>query len=247
MEKERYEKFRLIRKYKYFFVPILILIPVVVVIRYSLLTLPSSVSGLVTIAPSDTEGLGGVSVTTNAGGNYTTGENGLYALIPHAICNENDNCIITVSKDRYKTHTEGFELAEGEGKTINVKLCPDNDNDNFSALGGECGADIDCDDNDPNIYPGSSLTVKLDPPFSFHSVIQNAYVSSHPTSTMQLRDVVIPGDVSMDSTKDVTVKSGRDCDYGTSVGTTTIDGDMSVSKGKIIIADGTLKVEKINP
>jgi hypothetical protein len=53
----------------------------------------------------------------------------------------------------------------------------------------------------------------------------------------------LAGSVYFDRNKEVSIEAGSNCDYSSFTGTTTVNGDMIVTNGKVIIQDGTLAIQ----
>ncbi|MBI5057472.1 MAG: hypothetical protein HZB61_12740, partial [Nitrospirae bacterium] len=79
----------------------------------------------------------------------------------------------------------------------------------------------------------------------YFSTMQGAYDWAEDGDEVQCQYEIIYGDVYIDdlSNKTVTFKGGYDCTYSTTTGVTTIYGNMHISKGKLIINGGKLKVQ----
>ena len=76
----------------------------------------------------------------------------------------------------------------------------------------------------------------------YYSKLQDAYDASVDLDTIQSHDVVFNGDLYIDLSKSVKLDAGYTCDYSSITGNTTIYGDMIVSKGTLLIQNGTLEV-----
>ena len=80
-------------------------------------------------------------------------------------------------------------------------------------------------------------------PSVYFRKVQQAYDDAGGNDSIQSRAAAAAEDIYIDMQKDVTFEGGYDCSYSGITGTTTINGDMSVSDGQITIQGGTLEVQ----
>ncbi len=105
----------------------------------------------------------------------------------------------------------------------------------------------DCDDNDLNVYPGGPpvRAVKSGTTPAYHLTLQNAYddPNTGDEHTIQIKAVTL--NEIFDSNRDISITfiGGYDCSYSDIDGVTTIDGNMTVTNGTIILQEGVLEVK----
>ncbi|TNF52348.1 M6 family metalloprotease domain-containing protein, partial [bacterium] len=95
----------------------------------------------------------------------------------------------------------------------------------------------DCNDSDANIYPGGPPSRITGVTPAYYGSIQAAYDAAGGGNIIQGKDRVLIGDVTMNLNKVVTLEGGYNCSYSAVSGVTTIQGDMTISNGTIVIGD----------
>jgi hypothetical protein len=101
----------------------------------------------------------------------------------------------------------------------------------------------DCDDSEEYIYPGGPEVRIVDPPTSYYwiSELQTAYADAADGETIECKvatyDGTTYGNVTLDQNKSIIIQGGYDCSYSTITGTTTIQGNMTISNGGATIED----------
>ncbi len=78
---------------------------------------------------------------------------------------------------------------------------------------------------------------------AYSTSIQSAYDNAGAGETVQGRSTVIAEDLMIDANKSVAIAGGYNCDYSAITGSTTVNGDMTVTDGVITIQNGTLEVQ----
>ncbi len=76
-----------------------------------------------------------------------------------------------------------------------------------------------------------------------YSSLQTAYEAAIDDDTIEVRSTSFSGGLSINRNITVTVDGSYDCLHSSQSGETTINGDMSVSDGAVVIQSGTLKVQ----
>jgi hypothetical protein len=95
----------------------------------------------------------------------------------------------------------------------------------------------DCDDSDANIYPGGPPARITGGTLAYYGSVQAAYDTAGGGNTIQGKDRVLIGDVTMNLDKVVTLEGGYNCSYSAVSGVTTVQGNMTVSNGTVVIGD----------
>jgi hypothetical protein len=75
--------------------------------------------------------------------------------------------------------------------------------------------------------------------------LQDAYEESSDSDTIQSRNVIIDENLYLDLPKKVTLEGGYECDYSTITGDTTVNGDVEISDGMLIIDTGKFVIDNI--
>jgi hypothetical protein len=88
-------------------------------------------------------------------------------------------------------------------------------------------------------YPPARI---VDTTPDYYSKFQDAYDAAGNLDTVQTHDTVFDEDLNITHSKLVKLESGFSCDYESVTGTTTINGNMTVSAGTLVIQNGTLEV-----
>jgi hypothetical protein len=83
----------------------------------------------------------------------------------------------------------------------------------------------------------------IDTPPSYFDSLQAAYDGTSTNDTVESQDYIFVEDLIIDLDKSVTIKAGYDCDYISTSGKTTINGDVTISNGVVTIQSGTLEVQ----
>ncbi|UCD35154.1 MAG: PKD domain-containing protein [Nitrospiraceae bacterium] len=90
----------------------------------------------------------------------------------------------------------------------------------------------------------STLPVKTDGALPLYfSAIQSAYDSARDGESILVRAADFTENLVFDRSVSLTLKGGYDCEYQVSDGTTTVNGDVLIRKGVLIISEGTLQVK----
>jgi hypothetical protein len=76
----------------------------------------------------------------------------------------------------------------------------------------------------------------------YYSKLQDAYNAAGDLDTIQSHDVVFGEDLNINHSKLVKIEGGYTCDYASFTGKTTINGNMTISDGTLVIQNGTLEV-----
>ncbi len=76
----------------------------------------------------------------------------------------------------------------------------------------------------------------------YYTKFQDAYDASVDLDTVQSHDTVFGENINIDHAKLVRIEGGYGCDYGAVTGKTTINGNMIISAGTLVIQDGTLEI-----
>ncbi len=69
----------------------------------------------------------------------------------------------------------------------------------------------------------------------YYMTIQEAYIAAGAGEVIQSQNIMFTGDLNIDLNKSVTITGGYSCDYATMFGTTTINGNLSISSGDVTI------------
>ncbi len=117
---------------------------------------------------------------------------------------------------------------EGESRVL------DGDNDAIDTV--DIGAD--------EYTAACSLSARIDDITpSYYSFLQDAYNAAFDGDTLQSQAVIFTGGLDINLNKTITLQCGYDCDYSTNTADTIVQGNMTISDGKLIIDSGTLIVE----
>jgi len=126
-----------------------------------------------------------------------------------------------------------------------TRWCPDADGDGFgnpAVCFVQCSQpdnfvmnNLDCNDNDPNIYPGGPSVRMFGGIFSYFFLIQEAYDAAHTGDTIQCQDALYTEDLFFDLDKSVFLEGGYDCAYSITTGTTTLNGSITITDGAATI------------
>ncbi len=118
--------------------------------------------------------------------------------------------------------------------------CTDNDGDGYGnpgSAGCPNGSAPDCDDSDPDIYPGG-LPIRIPgTPASYFTSLYGAYSAAGELQTVQVQDSVLTEDVNFDIAKTVTLQGGYDCGFSSVTGITSINGAVALSDGTMFMGD----------
>lgn len=88
-------------------------------------------------------------------------------------------------------------------------------------------------------------SVRIEPTALPYVTLQEAYDESSDSDTIQSRNLIIDENLDFDLPKTVTLEGGYECDYSTITGETTINGDVEISDGLLIIDTGTFVIDNI--
>ncbi len=91
-----------------------------------------------------------------------------------------------------------------------------------------------CSNLPVNILSGTPL---------YYSNLQEAYDNAMDGEIIQAHDIIFTGEVYFDLDKSVIVAGGYDCEYTSITGTSSVNGDIVISDGTVIIQSGTFKVQ----
>ena len=81
------------------------------------------------------------------------------------------------------------------------------------------------------------------PPPVYYPTIWDAYDNASDTDTIQCQDIIYEGD--FDAYRDITItlEGGYNCDYSTVTGVTTLNGNVTISDGVLILDRGTFELQ----
>lgn len=84
--------------------------------------------------------------------------------------------------------------------------------------------------------PCQMLPVRIigSPPI-YYSSLQDAYEATNDGSTIESQDIIFQDDLILDLNKIVTVRGGYNCDYSSVRGITTLNSNITVSNGIVVI------------
>jgi hypothetical protein len=106
------------------------------------------------------------------------------------------------------------------------------------------GPGDDCDDNDPEIYPGGHpVRITTGGLPLYYPSLQHAYNAISDGQSIQSQDKEFIENFSINADKSITLKAGYDCGYSINSGMTTITGTMTVTEGIITIQSGILIIQ----
>jgi subtilisin family serine protease len=88
-------------------------------------------------------------------------------------------------------------------------------------------------------YPARVLGAAIT---SYYSLLQDALSSAAVNDTVETRAYSFADDITFNNTATITLKAGYDCTYSTITGTTTVNGNVTINNGSIIIQSGTFEV-----
>ncbi|RJQ44441.1 MAG: hypothetical protein C4538_10505 [Nitrospiraceae bacterium] len=156
---------------------------------------------------NDGDGYGSPGSATCSGGSAPDCNDSNAAINPIAmeVCDGADNNCSSVIDEGY-TDTDSDGVAD----------CVDSDDDNDGMSDGS--------DNCPLTKPSKVGG-------AYYNTMQEAYDNAGNGTTIQCQDLIFSGDMYIDLDKAVTIRGGYDCSYSTSMGTTTIEGNMTISNG----------------
>jgi M6 family metalloprotease-like protein len=130
-----------------------------------------------------------------------------------------------------------YEDADGDGHSsgnISVQCLRPVGYYVFSELTATSG---DCVDSDANIYPGGPPARITSATPSYYGSLQAAYGAAGGGKTVQSKDRILNEDITINLDKTVTLEGGYDCSYTAVSGVTTIQGNMTVTNGTVVIGD----------
>ena len=103
--------------------------------------------------------------------------------------------------------------------------------------------DISISGNSSQVGKPSRISYNIPIPHaSYFLTLQEAYDNAENGDTLQSKDTTINGDINFNLDIAVLFEGGYDCGYTSIIGTTTINGDMTISNGTFTIQSGILKL-----
>jgi uncharacterized membrane protein len=88
----------------------------------------------------------------------------------------------------------------------------------------------------------ANLSVMNEDSITEYASLQDAYDAAADSNVIRTRDIVLTEDPLIDLNKSVALDGGFDCGYTANNGSTTIQGYMIISNGRLIIAGGTVEL-----
>jgi len=78
---------------------------------------------------------------------------------------------------------------------------------------------------------------------TYYSSLQDTYDAAVNGNTIQSVRITLNEDIIIDNDKAVTIQSGYNCNYSNIIGATTINGNVTINSGSLILADGNLIIQ----
>ncbi|HDH04086.1 MAG TPA: hypothetical protein ENH01_00005 [Nitrospirae bacterium] len=72
-------------------------------------------------------------------------------------------------------------------------------------------------------------------------LLQTAYDNAVNPDLIKSHIATLTGDLNINAAKTVTIEGGYECDYATSTGDTTVNGNMNISDGEVTIMNLVLE------
>ena len=162
---------------------------------------------------------------TNASGSWVseTLESNSYFSSPSIEIDTSDNVHIVY----YNANGGDLKYATNVATTNPSDI--DGDGDGYSELEG------DCDDSNPNIYPGGPPARIIGEPPVYYSSLQAAYNAAENGDTIQIHEVVLAEALHFNIDKSVNLIGGYNCSYRCITGVSIVSGSMTITNGYISI------------
>ena len=77
----------------------------------------------------------------------------------------------------------------------------------------------------------------------YYFTLRDAYNAAGDGDTIQSQNIELNEDMLCNGNKTVILEAGYDCNYSGNPGTTTVNGDMTITSGTVIIQSGKLVVQ----
>ncbi len=127
------------------------------------------------------------------------------------------------------------EYIYSESGSYSVKLTARDADDSTNSLTVTNYITVTGCSGDPVMVIGNADTL--------HINIQSAYDSAHGSDTIKFQAEMFTENVDFDANKSVTLESGYDCDFSILEGETTMNGNMIISNGNVVVAHGLLRIQ----